>query len=204
MNIWIARYSYRYIRFISLFPIFIQYSFMKNLKIQMIVLDGIFSKLKVFIIFFLSRFPPYGVIYFFVFCFLFNNHRLLYDSFFISHTVNVFILVFEHVLSPLNYSITLQCRKQLRPIQPEIIKRRLIHDLYERSSLPTTTQQYGLARSRWALAITLFYHYVRSFLPTTRQQWTGQIKVSFGDHWVLWPCAILPPQNKTAVWALSS
>ena len=85
-------------------------------------------------------------------------------------TVNVFILVFEHVLSPLNYSITLQCRKQLRPIQPEIIKRRLIHDLYERSSLPTTTQQYGLARSRWALAITLFYHYVRSFLPTTRQQ----------------------------------
>ena len=117
-------------------------------------------------------------------------------------TVNVFILVFEHVLSPLNYSITLQCRKQLRPIQPEIIKRRLIHDLYERSSLPTTTQQYGLARSRWDLAITLFLS-LCAILPAHHKAtaWTGQIKVSFGDHWVLWPCSILPPQNKTAVWA---
>jgi hypothetical protein len=47
-------------------------------------------------------------------------------------------------------------RKELRPIQPEIIKRRLICDLFERSSLPTSTQQQGLARSRYRGLIKFF------------------------------------------------
>jgi hypothetical protein len=46
-------------------------------------------------------------------------------------------------------------RKELRPIQPEIIKRRLICDLFERSSLPTSTQQQGLARSRYGGVIKI-------------------------------------------------